>query len=191
MKALVEDMKNDIEHPGQPTLVVSDNINANGLEFAKQNSIETFVVNTEKDQDLSIFETMVINILKKKKIELICLAGFMKILSESFIEQFSKPILNIHPSLLPAFKGLNTHEKALKSGCLIHGATVHQITEKLDDGPILGQIVIKIPEKCTPEELKEKLLPKEHKIYKQVLREVLKGSDKKIIQIETTETFQN
>ena len=105
----------------------------------------------------------------------------MKILSERFIQAFSKPILNIHPSLLPSFKGLNTHARALNAGCLIHGATVHLITKNLDDGPILGQAIIKVPENTTSEKLKEQLLPQEHLLYKRVLREFLRKSGKKVL----------
>ena len=181
MMALIKDMQNEKEHPGHPKLVVSNNINAEGLIFAKQHSIETFTFNVEKNQDTSVFEEKTLHILKKKKIDLICLAGFMKILSENFIKSFSKPILNIHPSLLPSFRGLNTHERVLKAGCLIHGATVHLITKKLDQGPILGQAVIKIQDGSTPQKLKELLLPKEHHLYTKVLREFLNQDSKKIL----------
>ena len=146
MMALINDMKNHKNHPGQPKLVVSNNTSADGLVFAEQNSIDTFAHNVENSRDSSIFEKRTLDVLKEKNIEIICLAGFMKILSENFIKTFSKPILNIHPSLLPSFRGLNTHHRALKAGCLIHGATVHQITKEVDEGPILGLIVIKIPE---------------------------------------------
>jgi len=181
MMALIKDMQNKRDHPGHPKLVVSNKINAEGLVFAKQNSIETFAFNAEKDQDNSIFEEQTLHILEKKKIDLICLAGFMRILSENFIKSFSKPILNIHPSLLPSFRGLNTHERVLKSGCLIHGATVHLITNKLDQGPILGQTVIKVQDGSTPQKLKERLLPQEHHLYTKVLREFLNRSTKKIL----------
>ena len=99
----------------------------------------------------------------------------------NFIITFSRPILNIHPSLLPSFRGFKTHERALKAGCLIHGATIHLITKELDAGPILGQAVIKIPDGSTPKELKERLLPQEHLLYTKVLREFLEGSGKKIL----------
>ena len=181
MMALIKDMQNKRDHPGHPKLVVSNKINAEGLVFAKQNSIETFAFNAEKDQDNSIFEEQTLHILEKKKIDLICLAGFMRILSENFIKSFSKPILNIHPSLLPSFRGLNTHERVLKAGCLIHGATVHLITNKLDQGPILGQTVIKVQDGSTPQKLKERLLPQEHHLYTKVLREFLNRSTKKIL----------
>ena len=181
MIALINDMKNGKDHPGQPELVVSDNINADGLTFAKQNSVETFSLDVKKDEDKTVFEERTLSILKKNNIEVICLAGFMRILSQNFINSFSKPIMNIHPSLLPSFKGLNTHERVLKAGCLIHGATIHLITKKLDEGPILGQAVIKIPDDSTPQELKEQLLSQEHLLYTEVLREFLKGSGRKIL----------
>lgn len=181
MIALINDMKNGKDHPGQPELVVSDNINADGLTFAKQHSVETFSLDVKKDEDKTVFEERTLSILKENNIDVICLAGFMRILSQNFINTFSKPIMNIHPSLLPSFKGLNTHERVLKAGCLIHGATIHLITKKLDEGPILGQAVIKIPDDSTPQELKEQLLSQEHLLYTEVLREFLKGSGRKIL----------
>ncbi len=183
MMALINDMKNDKDHPGIPKLVVSNNINAEGLIFAKQNSVETFALNIEKKDANLVFEKTTLHVLKENNIDIICLAGFMTILSENFIKSFSRPILNIHPSLLPSFRGLNTHKRALKAGCLIHGATVHQITNKVDDGPILGQTVIKITKNITAKQLEEKLLPKEHVLYKRVLREFLKKSGKKILKM--------
>ena len=191
MMALINDMKNEKDHLGQPKLVVSNNTNAEGLVFAELNSVETFALNIEKNEDNSVFEEKTLHVLKEKNIDIICLAGFMKILSENFIKAFSNPILNIHPSLLPSFPGLNTHQRALKAGCLIHGATVHQITNKLDEGPILGQTIIKISENITAKQLKEKLLPKEHILYKKVLREFLKKSGKKILKINLDEDSQN
>ncbi len=183
MMALINDMKSENDHPGHPQLVVSNNSKADGLVFAEKNSIETFAFDIENIEDNLIFEETTLQVLKKKNIDIICLAGFMKILSERFIKSFSKPILNIHPSLLPSFKGLNTHQRALKAGCLIHGATVHQITHKVDEGPILGQTLIEITKNSTAKQLEEKLLPHEHLLYKRVLREFLKESGKKILTI--------
>ena len=191
MRALIDDMKNESDHPGNPKLVVSNNVNAEGLVFAEQNAIETFVINTGKNQADSVFEEKTLHVLKKKNIDIICLAGFMKILSENFIKSFSKPILNIHPSLLPSFRGLNTFQRALNAGCLIHGATVHQITKEVDQGPILGQAIIKIAEKSTAKKLKEDLLPQEHLLYKSVLREFLKGNGRKVLLTEALMRRQN
>ena len=189
MMALIKDMKNGKDHPGQPKLVVSDNTDADGLIFAKQNLVETFSFNIKKSEDKAIFEDRTLKVLLENNIDIICLAGFMKILSEKFIKQFSKPILNIHPSLLPSFRGLNTHKRALEAGCFIHGATVHLVTKKLDMGSILGQVVIKIPENPTPEKLERQLLPQEHRLYKRVLREFLKGSGKKILATSFSNDF--
>ena len=191
MMALINDMKNEKEHPGQPKLVVSNNTKAAGLVFAEKNSIETFAFNIQKIEDNLIFEEKTLQVLKEKNIDIICLAGLMNILSEKFIKSFSKPILNIHPSLLPSFKGLNTHQRALKAGCLIHGATVHQITNKVDEGPILGQTLIDITKNSTAKQLEEKLLPHEHCLYKKVLKEFLKESGKKILTINKAEDLQN
>ena len=183
MRALIDDMKNEKSHPGHPKLVVSNNSAAEGLVFAKKNSIETFVPNIEQNQDNSVFEEKTLRVLKEKNIDIICLAGFMKILSDNFIKSFSKPILNIHPSLLPSFRGLNTYQRALNAGSLIHGATVHQITKDVDQGPILGQVIMRIAENTTAEKMEEDLLPQEHLLYKRVLREFLKRNGKKILLI--------
>ena len=191
MRALIDDMKNEKSHPGHPKLVVSNNSAAEGLVFAEKNSIETFVPNIEKNQDNSVFEEKTLLVLKEKKIDIICLAGFMKILSEKFIKSFSKPILNIHPSLLPSFRGLNTYQRALNAGSLIHGATVHQITKDVDQGPILGQVIMRIAENTTAEKMEEDLLPQEHLLYKRVLREFLKRNGKKILLIGPVAELQN
>ena len=191
MRALIDDMKNEKSHPGHPKLVVSNNSAAEGLMFAKKNSIETFVPNIEKNQDNSVFEEKTLLVLKKKNIDIICLAGFMKILSENFIKSFSNPILNIHPSLLPSFRGLNTYQRALNAGCLIHGATVHQITKDVDQGPILGQIIMRIAENTTAKKMKEELLPQEHFLYKRVLREFLKKNGKKVLLLAPETKLQN
>ena len=147
--------------------------------------------NIEKNQDNSVFEEKTLHVLKEKNIDIICLAGFMKILSENFIKSFSKPILNIHPSLLPSFRGLNTYQRALNAGSLIHGATVHQITKDVDQGPILGQVIMRIAENTTAKKMEEDLLPQEHLLYKRVLREFLKRNGKKILLIGPVAELQN
>ena len=191
MRALIDDMKNEKSHPGHPKLVVSNNSAAEGLAFAEKNSIETFVPHIEQNQDNSVFEEKTLHVLKEKNIDIICLAGFMKILSDNFLKSFSKPILNIHPSLLPSFRGLNTYQRALNAGSLIHGATVHQITKDVDQGPILGQVIMRIAENTTAEKMEEDLLPQEHLLYKRVLREFLKRNGKKILLIGPAAELQN
>ena len=180
MRALIDDMQ-DTKHPGTPEIAICNNKKADGLSYCRDKGIETFVFQTEKRSEKRQFELETLHILLERKIDLICLAGFMYILPGSFIKTFNKKILNIHPSILPAFKGLKTHERVLKVGALIHGATVHGVTEKIDDGPIFGQAIISVPENTDARGLSSLLLPYEHLLYKKVLREQLKPNGKKIL----------
>ena len=173
MKALVDDMKTQRGHPGQPKLVVSNNINADGLMFAKRNSIETFAFNVEKSQDNLIFEKQTLYLLKEKNIDVICLAGFMQILSKEFIETFSKPILNIHPSLLPSFRGLNTHQRVLENKEIYTGCTVHFVSAKLDSGKIILQKKIRILKNDNIRRLSNRVLLEEHKLYPKAIMKIL------------------
>ena len=172
MMALINDMKSDKNHPGQPKIVVSNNTKANGLVFAEKNSIETFAYNIEKIEDNLIFEEKTLQVLKEKNIDIICLAGFMKILSEKFIKSFSKPILNIHPSLLPSFKGLNTHQRALENKEKYSGCTVHFVNAKLDSGKIILQKKVKILKKDTLDKLAKRILAEEHKLYPKAILKI-------------------
>ena len=122
-------------------LTVSNNPNAEGLKYAFKSKIKTYGI---KFKNKSNFEKNVLKLLKKNNIDIVCLAGFMKILSGSFIRKFSKPILNIHPSLLPKYKGLNTHERAIKNKDKFAGASVHKVTEKLDSCKVIIQKKVKI-----------------------------------------------
>ena len=119
--------------PIRISLVISNNKNARGLLYAKMNSIPYIIINTKKRN----FESKILNELKKHKISFICLAGYMKIISKKFLQSYTKTIINIHPSLLPKFKGLNTFERVLKNKEKKTGCTVHFVTEKLDDGKII------------------------------------------------------
>ena len=187
MRALIDDMQ-DTKHPGIPELAISNNKSADGLTYCKDRAVETFVFQTEKKSEKIQFELETLHILSERKIDLICLAGFMYILPGSFIKSFNKKILNIHPSILPAFKGLKTHERVLNAGSLIHGATVHGVTEKIDDGPIFGQVIISVPENTDAQSLSSILLPYEHFLYKKVLREQLKPKGKKILVLPGDQT---
>ena len=143
-------------------LVVSNNTKAKGLRFAKQKKIERKIYKFEnKIKD----ENQILNHLKKNKIKLICLAGFMIILSKNFIKKFNKKIVNIHPSLLPKYKGLNTHERAIKNKDKFTGCTVHYVNEKLDSGKIIIQKKVRITKIDNPNSLAKKVLKQEHKIY--------------------------
>tara|TARA_A100001015_G_scaffold191912_1_gene213875 strand:+ start:1063 stop:1641 length:579 start_codon:yes stop_codon:yes gene_type:complete len=143
-------------------LVISNNTDAEGLKFASKSKIKIYGIKFKKK---SYFENNSLKLLKKYNIDVLCLAGFMKILSGDFIKKFSKPILNIHPSLLPKYKGLNTHERAIKNKDKFAGASIHKVTEKLDSGKVILQKKVKILKSDNARSLKEKVLKIEHEIY--------------------------
>ncbi len=143
-------------------LVVSNNFNAKGLNYANKYKINNIFI---KYSNRKIFENRLLKLLKKNNVDLICLAGFMKILSGSFIKKFYRPILNIHPSLLPKYKGLNTHNRAIQNKDKYSGATVHIVNEKLDSGKIILQEKVKILKSDSVRNLEKKVLKIEHKIY--------------------------
>ena len=143
-------------------LVISNNTNAKGLKIANSFKIKNYAI---KFKNRSIFEKQSLKLMKKYNIDMICLAGFMKIVSGNFIKKFTNPILNIHPSLLPKYKGLNTHLRAIKNKDKFSGASVHKVTEKLDSGKIILQKKIKILKKDTVKSLEKKVLKIEHEIY--------------------------
>ena len=150
-------------------LVVSNNHYSKGLRFAKIFKIRKYVLDFKKK---SLAEKKLLKIMKKNKIELICLAGFMKILSKHLIKNFNGKILNIHPSLLPKYKGLNTHKRALINKDKYSGCTVHYVTEKLDSGKIIIQKRVKINRKDTPKTLAKKILIQEHKLYPKAILKI-------------------
>ena len=143
-------------------LVISNITTAKGLKFAAKSKIKNFVVKSIKK---SVFENQTLKLLKEHDIDILCLAGFMKILSGKFIKKFSKPILNIHPSLLPRYKGLNTHRRAIENKDKFSGATIHKVTQKLDSGKIILQKKVKISKKDNVKSLERKILKIEHEIY--------------------------
>ena len=151
-------------------LVVSDNFNAKGLNYANKSKINNIVI---KYSNKRSFEDRLLRLLKRNNIDLICLAGFMKILSGSFIKKFYKPILNIHPSLLPKYKGLNTHNRAIKNKDKYSGATVHIVNDKLDSGKIILQKKVKILKSDNGKSLEKKVLKIEHKIYPKAINRLL------------------
>ncbi len=151
-------------------LVISNNKNAKGLLYTYRKKIENKVINF-RNQKLS--EKKILKILSKKKIKLICLAGFMKILSKKFIQKFGGIILNIHPSLLPKYKGLNTHKRALLNNEKYSGCTVHYVTSKLDSGKIIIQKKVKISKYENEITLKKKILKLEHAIYPEAIKKII------------------
>ena len=161
LKSLIEfaEKKNS---PISIELIISDNAKAKGLKFGKIFKISNKVFNYK---DKIISEKNIITEIKNKKIKLICLAGFMKILSKDFIKSFKGKILNIHPSLLPKYKGLNTHQRALLNKEKYSGCTVHIVNSRLDSGKIILQKKVKISNSDTAKSLAKKILTQEHKLY--------------------------
>ena len=151
-------------------LIISDNLNAKGLKFGKIFKIPNKVFNYKNK---SITEKRIISEIKNKKIELICLAGFMKILSKNFIKNFNGKILNIHPSLLPKYKGLNTHQRAISNNEKYSGCTVHLVNSQLDSGKIIIQKKVRISKDETAKSLAKKILIQEHRLYPKAIRKVL------------------
>ena len=150
-------------------MIISNNSKSKGLQYAKIYKIKKKVFDFKN----TLSEKKVIYELKKNNINLICLAGFMKILSKSFIKNFKGKILNIHPSLLPKYKGLNTHERAIKNKDKYSGCTVHFVNSRLDSGKIIIQKKVKINKFETPKSLAKRILIQEHKLYPAAILEVL------------------
>ena len=150
-------------------LIISNTIKAKGLRYSNQYKIKKKILNFKNNK---ITEKRLLNLLKQNKIQFICLAGFMKILSSKFIKQFNGKIINIHPSLLPRYKGLNTHSRAIQNKDKFTGCSVHYVTEQLDSGKIILQKKIKILKKDTPKSLAEKVLKQEHKLYPKAILKI-------------------
>ena len=150
--------------------VVSNNKEAKGLNFSKKYKIESRIFTYSNKQ---ITENQILKHLKKREIKLICLAGFMKILSKNFIRNFQGKILNIHPSLLPKYRGLNTHERAIENNEQYSGCTVHLVNSKLDSGKIILQQKVKINKKDTAKTLKKKIQKNEHLLYPKAIKKLI------------------
>jgi len=158
--------------PIKISLVISNNKNAYGINYAKNNKIKFKIINSKK---MINFESKTLIILKKNNIKLICLAGFMKILSDKFIKDFKYKILNIHPSLLPKYKGLNTHKRVLKNKEKFSGCTIHYVTNKLDSGRIILQKKVRIIKADNEKTLRKKILKIEHLLYPKAIKLALKN----------------
>ncbi len=168
LKSLIQFSKKK-DSPLSIELIISDNLNAKGLKFGKIFKISNKVFNYKNK---SITEKKIISEMINKKIKLICLAGFMKILSINFIKSFKGKILNIHPSLLPKYKGLNTHERAISNNEKYSGCTVHFVNSRLDSGKIILQKKVKISKSDTVKSLAKKILIQEHKLYPKAIKKV-------------------
>ena len=150
--------------------VFSNNKKAVGLKYAKAKEINTLCYNNKKTP---IFENYLLEVLKKKKIRFICLAGFMKILSSDFIKKFKGKIINIHPSLLPKYRGLNTHSRVIKNKENYTGCTIHYVNRFLDSGKIICQRKVKITKKDNKRSIEKKVLKIEHKMYPKIINKIL------------------
>lgn len=163
------------DYPAEIALVVSNRPEAKGLELAKAKSIATATVDHTGYKSREEFEAELAKQLARAKIEIICLAGFMRILTPGFVKQWEGRLLNIHPSLLPAFKGIDTHVRALDAGVKVHGCSVHFVVPELDSGPIVMQAAVPVLEGDDEEELAMRVLAAEHHIYPAALRLLAEG----------------
>ncbi len=174
MVALLDSMTGD--HPARASLVMSNDAEAGGLKKAAARGIATAAVDHRPFKgDRATFEAELIKPLMAAEPDIVCLAGFMRVLTADFVTQFQGRMLNIHPSLLPKYKGLHTHARALEAGDAHHGCTVHEVTAALDDGPILGQATVDVLPEDTPDLLAARVLKKEHLLYPAVLRRFAQG----------------
>ena len=150
-------------------LIISSKSDAKGLKYANQQKIEKKIINFISPKES---EKKIINLLAKKKISFICLAGFMKVLSNNFLKKFNGKIVNMHPSLLPKYKGLDTHKRVLKNNEKFSGCTVHYVTSKLDSGKIILQKEIKIGKTDKENTLRKKILREEHRLYPRAIKKI-------------------
>ena len=169
LKSIVKNSRKK-NFPAKISLVISNNPKAKGLLYAKKNKIPYKIF---RFKNRKIFELKTLKELKKRKIKLICLAGFMKILSKNFIKSFKHKILNIHPSLLPKYKGLNTHERVIKNKEKFSGCTVHLVSEKLDSGKIIIRKRVKVSPNDSPTSLAKKIIKIEHQIYPLAIKKII------------------
>jgi phosphoribosylglycinamide formyltransferase-1 len=156
-------------------VVISSRAEARGVEAARRRGLTTAVI-PSKGLDRQVYDRMLLDELEKHSVDLVCLAGFMRLLSATFIRQFPNRILNIHPSLLPAFPGLDAQQQALAHGVRITGCTVHFVDENLDAGPIVLQAAVPVHDDDTVETLSARILEQEHRTYAEAIRIALSGS---------------
>ncbi len=180
MRALVDSMTGD--HPARCVLVASNDPIAAGLAHAAARGIPTAAVEHRPFQgDRAAFEAALLQPILAAAPDILCLAGFMRVLTPVFVQRFAGRMLNIHPSLLPRYPGLHTHQRALDAGDSVAGCTVHEVTQVLDDGPILGQATVPILPGDTAQDLADRVLVQEHRLYPAVLRRFASGDKTPLI----------
>ena len=162
--------------PARVAAVVSSKTTASGLQFAAQQGIATAALDHKQFDSREAFDAELMKVVDGFSPDVVVLAGFMRILTEGFVRHYEGRLINIHPSLLPAFPGLHTHERALEAGCKVAGATVHLVTPALDHGPIIAQAVVPVLPADTPGILAERVLVQEHQIYPRAVRWLVEGA---------------
>ena len=175
MESLIDAMK-DPEFGAEPVLVLSDNPDAKALGKARRKSVPTSVVDhRDYRRNRPSFDRKINEVLLEAKVDVVCLAGFMRILGEEFVKNWENRILNIHPSLLPDYRGLDTHRRAILDGRKRAGCTIHLVTVELDAGPILGQTAVPILQGDTPDSLSARVATAEHRLYPTVLKDFIQA----------------
>ena len=172
MLALSDAVRNGIVPNAEIVVVISDKADAVGLALAKERGIEAFAIE-RRGRNREEHENEIIAVLRERRVDLVCLAGYMRLLSPCFVEAFRGRILNIHPSLLPAFPGLDAQRQALEHGVKVSGCTVHLVDESLDGGPIIAQRAVPVMEGDTVDTLSARILEQEHKLYADAVALVL------------------
>ena len=175
MQSIVESARAQ-QWPAQIAAVISNRADAEGLVFAQQHNIPTAVVPSKDYSSRDEFDTALRAQIEQYSPDLVVLAGFMRILTPQFVGFYANRMLNIHPSLLPDFKGVHTHQQALQAGVSEHGATVHLVTAELDHGPILDQARVPVLPGDTETSLAQRVLEQEHSLYPRVIRQIVEGS---------------
>ena len=160
----------DPNFPAELAIVISNKANAYGLVRAKKSNINIKVIEHQNFKNRSEFEKNINRILIENNVELVCLAGFMRILTDTFVCSWKERLINIHPSLLPAFKGLNTHQRAIECGVKFSGCTIHFVSSEMDEGPIILQAAVPVHQHDTSKILAERVLDSEHKLYPLAIR---------------------
>jgi phosphoribosylglycinamide formyltransferase-1 len=174
LQALMNASRN-ADYPATIVLVISNVADARGLERAKAASITTAVIDHASFPSRAAFDQAIDARLREAGVEFVCLAGFMRILSDAFVKQWQGRMINIHPSLLPGFKGTQVHERVIAAGAKMSGCTVHFVVPEMDSGPIIAQSAVPVLSSDTPDALAERVLEEEHKLYPLALKRVIEG----------------
>jgi len=174
LQALIDACKAE-DFPAEIVLVLSNKVGAYGLERAREAGIATTVLNHKDYEDRESFDAAMSEQITAAGAELVCLAGFMRLLSDGFVRSWRDRLINIHPSLLPAYKGLHVHERVIEEGARFSGCTVHFVRPAMDEGPIISQAVVAVHPTDTPDDLAARILEQEHAIYPRAVKYIAEG----------------